>query len=121
MIQRNLVFCIDNNINFVSGSIPSTKLTANDINRDVIYVVAPFEISSVVKVKFTDELNQQESVSQLLKYTNEVSVDELVEKTKTYYETVKDWNVYYIEMNGKPLSFVSNRIASGILYHLVLL
>lgn len=114
MIQRNLVFCIDNDINFVSGSIPSTKLTANDINRDVIYVVAPFEISSVVKVKFTDELNQQESVSQLLKYTNEVSVDELVEKTKPYYEMVKDWNVYYIEMNGKPLSFVSNRIASGI-------
>lgn len=114
MIQRNLVFCIDNNINFVSGSIPATKLTANDINRDVIYVVAPFEISSVVKVKFADELNEQESVSQLLKYTNEVSVDELVEKTKSYYETVKDWNVYYIEMNGKPLSFVSNRISSGI-------
>src|SRR5690554_3512018 len=114
MIQRNLVFCIDNNINFVNGSIPATKLTANDINRDVIYVVAPFEISSVVKVKFVDELNQQDSVSQLLKYTNEVSVDELVEKTKPYYETVKDWNVYYIEMNGKPLSFVSNRISSGI-------
>src|SRR5690554_1309150 len=114
MIQRNLVFCIDNNINFVNGSIPATKLTANDINRDVIYVVAPFEISSVVKVKFVDELNQQDSVSQLLKYTNEVSVDELVEETKPYYETVKDWNVYYIEMNSKPLSFVSNRIASGI-------
>lgn len=114
MIQRKLVFCIDNNIKFVSGSIPATKLTANDINRDVIYVVAPFEISSVIKVKFADELNEQENVSQLLKYTNEVSVDELVEKTKTYYETVKDWNVYYIEMSGKPLSFVSNRISSGI-------
>lgn len=114
MIQRNLVFCIDNDLKFVNGSIPSTKLTANDINRDVIYVVAPFEISSVVKVKFTDELNQQESVSQLLKYTNEVSVDELVEKTKPYYEMVKDWNVYYVEMKGKPLSFVSNRVASGI-------
>lgn len=114
MIQRKLVFCIDNNINFVSGSIPATKLTANDINRDVIYVVAPFEISSVIKVKFADELNQQENVSQLLKYTNEVSVDELVEKTKPYYETVKDWNVYYIEMSGKPLSFVSNRISTGI-------
>ena len=64
MIQNILTFCVKNDLTFVEGSIPSGKLVANDINRNSIYLVTPYD-EAIVKANFQTNLQSDTPTSVL--------------------------------------------------------
>lgn len=115
MILNNLVFCIDENKKFVNGSIPSGKITANDINSNFLYVITPSPIKTLLRASFQNEMQNETPETMPLKYVGDkIKVDELVPKTAQYYELVKDWNVFVSNIPEKSLEMISYSRAGTI-------
>ena len=94
-IQNDIVLCVGLNGQLVPGSEPTNRLYRNDINRNIFWVVTPFSWASIVKGTFasTDLARQATTIigkPTTIKGRDVVSVD------KSYYELVKDWNVFKI-------------------------
>jgi hypothetical protein len=115
MIQNYLVFCVDAQAKYVQGSIPVGKLTANDINRNSIWVISPFYPTGTVRGSFQtkDRVIEQVSSTGILR-NDKISVDELVPTSASYYELVKDWNVWEIKVPQRILEFLSHHRTSEI-------
>jgi len=108
MILNNLVFCIDENKKFVNGSIPSGKITANDINSNFLYVITPSPIRTLIKASFQNEMQNETPETVPLEYVGDkIRVDDLVPKNAPYYNMVKDWNVFTSGIPAKSLEMIS--------------
>lgn len=107
MIQNILTFCVKNDLTYVSGSIPSGKLVANDINRNSIYLITPYD-EAIVKANFQTNLQSDTPTSVLgILVNGEIEVGELVDTNASYYNLVKDWNIYEFKVPSTTLSFIS--------------
>ncbi len=107
MIQNILTFCVKNDLTFVEGSIPSGKLVANDINRNSIYLVTPYD-EAIVKANFQTNLQSDTPTSVLgILVNGKIAIDEIVPTSKSYYNLVKDWNIYEFKVPSTTLSFIS--------------
>ncbi|MDY0141631.1 MAG: hypothetical protein RBR97_07050, partial [Bacteroidales bacterium] len=107
MIQNILTFCVKNDLTFVEGSIPSGKLVANDINRNSIYLVTPYD-EAIVKANFQTNLQSDTPTSVLgILVNGKITIDEIVPPSKSYYNLVKDWNIYEFKVPSTTLSFIS--------------
>lgn len=107
MIQNILTFCVKNDLTYVSGSIPSGKLVANDINRNSIYLITPYD-EAIVKANFQTNLQSDTPTSVLgILVNGEIEVSELVDTNASYYNLVKDWNIYEFKVPSTTLSFIS--------------
>ena len=107
MIQNILTFCVKNDLTFVEGSIPSGKLVANDINRNSIYLVTPYD-EAIVKANFQTNLQSDTPTSVLgILVNGKITIDEIVPTSKSYYNLVKDWNIYEFKVPSTTLSFIS--------------
>lgn len=94
-IINKLIFVVNENNDYVPQSIPSGKITANDINSNFIYLISPADIRTVIKVNFQDEYQNTSPVSVPMRFVGgDITVGELVPKTAPYYDLVKDWNVF---------------------------
>lgn len=107
MIQNILTFCVKNDLTYVSGSIPSGKLVANDVNRNSIYLITPYD-EAIVKANFQTNLQSDTPTSVLgILVNGEIEVGELVDTNASYYNLVKDWNIYEFKVPSTTLSFIS--------------
>ena len=52
MIINNLLFVINSKLEFVDGTTRYGYLTANDINKDMLYVISPFPYSTDIRATF---------------------------------------------------------------------
>lgn len=106
MIQNVLTFVVKGDFRFVEGSLPVGKLTATSINRNSIYLVAPFSIDNVITVNFRDARQEYNVIPVKMKAIS-MSVDELIDSNRSYYPLVKDWNVWECKIPMKALLFIS--------------
>lgn len=107
-IINKLVFVVNENNDYVPQSIPSGKITANDINSNFIYLISPADIRTVIKVNFQDEYQNTSPVSVPMRYVGgDITVGELVPKTAPYYDLVKDWNVFNSGIRADVLEKIS--------------
>lgn len=113
MIINKLVFPIKANLDYVEGSIPRMKLTANTLNRDILYVISPAVGDTIIKGNFQNSLGGNEIVSSNFELTD-IKVSELVGKGESYYELIKDWNVWSSVIPNKAISYISSNRAGGI-------
>ena len=93
MIINKLVFPVKLDGSFVEGSIPSAHLTANSINRDMFYVISPKPQDTIVCANFQNSLQSGEPDTVVM-LPSEIEVNELVSKDASYYELIKEWNVW---------------------------
>ena len=113
MIINKLVFPIRSDGTFVGGAIPVAKLTANNINKDMFYVISPTVGATVVTATFQNNL-QSEPPESMNMQVSSLKVSDLVRDTESYYDLIKDWNVWQAFMPSKVLSFVSYNRAGMI-------
>src|SRR5690554_6337328 len=113
MIINKLVFPIKADLSFVEGGIPQGKLTANSINRDILYVISPAVKATVITAFFQNQ-KQTEDTQQATFVLSDLSIDYLVSKDTSYYELVKDWNVWQTTIPSKALEFISYNRAGKI-------
>lgn len=113
MILNELVFIVNNNVEFVPGSQPVGKLTANSLNRDFIYFISPFRLGTSVVATFKNELQGKRGETAYLVASNK-KVSELVSENKSYYELIKDWNVWQTHIPSKALGLVSHSRANQV-------
>ena len=105
-ILNKLVFPIKPNREFVSGGVPTGKLTANDRNKDLIYVVSGAVAQSIITANFQNKLQNEDAVSVYMELVD-IPVSELVGEHESYYELVKDWRVWSCPIPAKALEYVS--------------
>jgi hypothetical protein len=113
MILNNLVFPIKLGAKFVEGSIPTGYLTANDINKDMVYVISPEVGATNVTLTLQNSKQSEKEVRAVMKRSS-ITVDMLVSKDKSYYDLIKDWNVWQCFLPSKALTFVSYNRANQI-------
>lgn len=113
MILNKIVLPIKADMSYVQGAIPILKLTANTSNRDLIYVISPAQKSDIVRVNFEDELGGKEVTTAYLELTD-IKVSEIVNVDRSYYELIKDWNVWSAYIPSKALTFVSGNRPNGV-------
>ncbi len=113
MIINKLVFLINVKDNFFEGALPSYKLTANNLNRDFVYVISPAVSSSVIYANFQSDL-MNEGVDNVKMLLADETVDELVSKTAYYYETVKNWRVWKAPIPSRALRNIAMNRAGEI-------
>ena len=113
MIINKLVFPIKSDLSFVEGGIPQGMLTANSINRDILYVISPAVKETVITAFFQNQ-KQTENTQQATFILSDLSIDYLVSKDTSYYELVKDWNVWQTIIPSKALEFISYNRAGKI-------
>lgn len=106
MIIKKFVFPIKADLTYVSGAIPIGKLTANSLNKDMFYVISPTVGNTVISANFQNNL-QTSGVEKITLIPSSVGVDELVSKNASYYELVKDWNVWESFLPSKPFEYVA--------------
>ena len=88
MIINKFVFPIKADLKFVEGGIPQGYLTANDINRDMFYVISPAVGDTIISANFQNNVLNQEPVK--VEFTpSSLKVSELVSENESYYELVK--------------------------------
>jgi len=113
MIINKFVFPIKADLKFVEGGIPQGYLTANDINKDMFYVISPAVGDTIVSANFQNNVLNGEPVK--VEFTpSSLKVSELVSENESYYELVKDWNVWQGFMPSKPLEYVAYNRAGEI-------
>src|SRR5690554_2925062 len=113
MIINKFVFPIKADLKFVEGGIPQGYLTANDINKDMFYVISPAVGDTIVSANFQNNVLNGEPVK--VEFTpSSLKVSELVNENESYYELVKDWNVWQGFMPSKPLEYVAYNRAGEI-------
>src|SRR5690554_2808763 len=113
MIINKFVFPIKADLKFVEGGIPQSYLTANDINKDMFYVISPAVGDTIVSANFQNNVLNGEPVK--VEFTpSSLKVSELVSENESYYELVKDWNVWQGFMPSKPLEYVAYNRAGEI-------
>src|SRR5690554_6142182 len=113
MIINKFVFPIKADLKFVEGGIPQGYLTANDINKDMFYVISPAVGDTIVSANFQNNVLNGEPVK--VEFTpSSLKVSELVNENESYYELVKDWNVWQGFMSSKPLEYVAYNRAGEI-------
>src|SRR5690554_3024324 len=113
MIINKFVFPIKADLKFVEGGIPQGYLTANDINKDMFYVISPAVGDTIVSANFQNNVLNGEPVK--VEFTpSSLKVSELVNENVSYYELVKDWNVWQGFMPSKPLEYVAYNRAGEI-------
>ena len=107
MIQNILTFCVKNDLTFVDGSLPSGKLVANDINRNSIYLITPY-FEATVFANFQSNLQADKPTSVIGVLVNgKINISEVVDPSKSYYDLVKNWNIYEFKVPSYTLSFIS--------------
>lgn len=113
MIINKFVFPIKADLKFVEGGIPQGYLTANDINKDMFYVISPTVGDTIISANFQNNVLNGEPVK--VEFTpSSLKVNELVSENESYYELVKDWNVWQGFMPSKPLEYVAYNRAGEI-------
>src|SRR5690554_4552074 len=113
MIINKFVFPINADLKFVEGGILQGYLTANDINKDMFYVISPAVGDTIVSANFQNNVLNGEPVK--VEFTpSSLKVSELVSENESYYELVKDWNVWQGFMPSKPLEYVAYNRAGEI-------
>lgn len=113
MIINKFVFPIKADLKFVEGGIPQGYLTANDINKDMFYVISPTVGDTIISANFQNNVLNEEPVK--VEFTpSSLKVSELVSENESYYELVKDWNVWQGFMPSKPLEYVAYNRAGEI-------
>ena len=113
MIINKFVFPIKADLKFVEGGIPQGYLTANNINKDMFYVISPAVGDTIVSANFQNNVLNEEPVK--VEFTpSSLKVSELVSENESYYELVKDWNVWQGFMPSKPLEYVAYNRAGEI-------
>ena len=109
MIQNYLVFCVKSDLTFVEGSLPSGKLVANDVNRNSIFVIAP-HIGTIITANFITTTQGDLPRTTFGTYVGDkMSVEDLVDKSESYYNLIKDWNIFEFKLPSTTLSFIANR------------
>ena len=113
MIINKFVFPIKADKTFVNGAIPQGYLTANDLNKDMFYVISPSVGATIIKARFQNKLQTEEAVVVNM-LASDIDINELVDKDASYYELVKDWNVWQGYFPNKALEYVSYNRAGEI-------
>lgn len=106
MIINKLVFPIKADLSFVEGALPQGKLTANNLNRDILYVLSPTVSNTVITVSLQNDLQSEEVVKVEL-LPSDLKISDLVDKTASYYNLVKDWGVWQGILPSKPFEYVA--------------
>lgn len=113
MILNKLVFPIKIGATFVEGAIPTGKLTGNNINKDMIYVISPVVGATAITATFQNSL-QGERAEYMNMFPSSLKVSDLVRESESYYDLIKDWNVWQGFMPNKVLSYVAYNRAGMI-------
>ena len=85
MILNKLVFPIKIGATFVEGAIPTGKLTGNNINKDMIYVISPVVGATAITATFQNSL-QGERAEYMNMSPSSLKVSDLVRESESYYE-----------------------------------
>ena len=113
MIINKFVFPIKADKKFVGGSLPQGYLTANDINKDMFYVISPSVGQTVITAMFQNTLQTDEP--ELVKLVpSDEPINMLVNENASYYELVKEWNVWQGVFPSKALEYVAFNRAGEI-------
>ena len=72
MIFNKFVFSYKSRYVFYRRGIPSGKLSANSINRDIFYVISPAVANTVISASFQNNL-QTEGVEKITLMPSEIS------------------------------------------------
>ena len=113
MIINKFVFPIKADKTFVSGALPQGYLTANDINKDVFYVISPSVGATIIKAKFqNNKQNELPIIVDML--ATDIDIKMLVDENASYYDLIKDWNVWQGYFPSKALEYVSYNRAGKI-------
>ena len=113
MILNKLVFPIKIGATFVEGAIPTGKLTGNNINKDMIYVISPVVGATAITATFQNSL-QGERAEYMNMSPSSLKVSDLVRESESYYDLIKDWNVWQGFMPNKVLGNVAYNRAGTI-------
>ena len=113
MIINKFVFPIKADKTFVSGALPQGYLTVNDINKDVFYVISPSVGATIIKAKFqNNKQNELPIIVDML--ATDIDIKMLVDENASYYDLIKDWNVWQGYFPSKALEYVSYNRAGKI-------
>lgn len=113
MILNKLVFPIKLDGKFVEGAVPVGKLTANDKNKDMLYVISPVVGATAITATFQNTLQTEKK-----EYANfepsRLEVKDLVREDESYYELIKNWGVWQAFLPSKALGYVAYNRAGQI-------
>lgn len=115
MIINNLLFVINSKLEFVDGTTRYGYLTANDINKDMLYVISPFPYSTDIRATFKNYEQGEQGETVFFKKSKK-KIEDLIDKDNktTPYELVKDWNVWQSIMPNKALTYVAGNRGGDI-------
>lgn len=107
MIQNTVVFIVNGDGSFFKQP-PNTKFTANSVNKNSIFVIAPFvnTASIIANFKVAHKSKQESRVATL---TN------MQPREITNESYVFDWNVWEVKVPQPALQFLANNRGSEIL------
>lgn len=107
MIQNTVVFIVNGDGSFFKQP-PNTKFTANSVNKNSIFVIAPFvnTASIIANFKVAHKLKQDSRVATLT---------DMQPREITNESYVFDWNVWEVKVPQPTLQFLSNNRGSEIL------
>ena len=107
MIQNTIVFIVNGDGSFFKQP-PNTKFTANSVNKNSIFVIAPFvnTASIIANFKVANKSKQDSRVATL-------TTMQPREITNESY--VFDWNVWEVKVPQPALQFISNNRGTEIL------
>lgn len=110
MILNKLVFVIrpsgSGKLEFVEPFTRDFKLTANSINRDIFYVVAPFAADTYVKATFKSKEQAEKGENVSLRFS-ELEPKDIINDNLGGFNLIEDWFVWEGKVPSKALGYVS--------------
>jgi len=113
-IQNQINLYVDINGQFVSGSMPTNVLYRNNLNRNIFFICTPLSNATIVEVIFRNSTLSNNGESQFARATGQ-KAESITDKSVSYYEKVKDWNVYVLIPSSRLLSKFPSSMSGTIL------
>lgn len=114
MIQKTLVFVVDFTGKMIDGEKPVGFLRANDKNKNTIFLITPEQPTTQIKARFLAKTKHNNGVAVNGILTADYKVNDLVSETKSYYEKIKDWNVFYFPVPERVVNYIASNAGSEI-------
>ena len=93
LLQNQINIYVNANGELVPGSAPTNFLYRNNLNRNVFFIVTPLSEAAVVKLIFKNTSLAKQGYTDVALPTQQKGSN-ITNETASYYNIVKDWNVF---------------------------
>jgi len=112
-IQNQINLYVNQNGQLVSGSQPTNFLFRNNLNRNIYFIITPLSQAAVVKLIFKNTSLSKQGFTGVALATTQKGKD-ITSETVSYYNLVKDWNVFKYVPSARILTKFPSTVTGSI-------